>query len=448
MRGEGRASMEESGWDLAIVGGGAAGLMAAIFAARSAPPEARIVLLEGSADGGRKILISGGGRCNVLPSRLDPRQYSTASSANTLKKILLSWPLAEQRKFFEDDLGVPLKLEPETGKLFPVSDRARDVRDALVAKAREAGVHLRFGTRLVGLERQEAEPTEWVLQVEAAGKGREELRARRVLLATGGISVPATGSDGLGLRLLEALGHTLHPLYPALTPLLADPPVHADLAGVSLEVTLTAPQERGRPEVRGGFLFTHRGYSGPGVLNLSHWAVRSKASPHPAALRVRWTHDDAEVWAQRLREGAEARGGVSIQSLLVERLPRRLVDRILTEAGVTGDRILARLTREDRQRLSEALGNYRLPWTGDEGARKAEVTGGGVDLSEVDPRTLESRKLPGLFLAGELLDAFGPIGGYNFAWAWATGRLAGEGAAASLWAARPETEPESPRFGS
>ncbi len=411
--------------DLVVVGGGAAGFMAAIFAAEHAPRGTRILLLERSRDGGRKILISGGGRCNVLPSRLDPRWYHTDSSSNTLKKLLLAWPLREQRRFFEGNLGIPLKLEEETGKLFPVSDRARDVRDALVERVRGAGVEIRFGTSMEGLEPAGGG---WQLALD----GGEVLEAPLVLLATGGLSVPATGSDGTGLRLVERLGHTLHPLYPALTPLLAQPPVHAELAGVSLDLTLTAPDSPGKPEARGGFLFTHRGYSGPAVLDLSHLAVRSRGTPRPAEIRVRWTHETPEAWDARLVDAARERGGIGVATLLRERLPQRLADRLLGEVGVPLDRTVARLPRDERRTLAEALGAYLLPWTGDEGYRKAEVTGGGVSLAEVHPRTLESRVRPGLFLCGELLDAFGPIGGFNFAWAWATGRSAGLGAAARI----------------
>ncbi len=412
--------------DLVVVGAGAAGLMAAIAAGEATPPGTRILLLERSRDGGRKILISGGGRCNVLPSRLDPRWYFTDSSPHTLKKLLLAWPLAAQRRFFEGDLGIPLKLEEETGKLFPVSDRARDVRDALVDRALRAGVRVLFETSLLGLAQQE--DGSWRVSLEGGGG----FRSRVVLLATGGLSVPATGSDGTGLRLLEGLGHTLHPLYPALTPLLADPPVHRELAGVSLDLTLAAPGEPAKPEARGGFLFTHRGYSGPTVLDLSHFAVRSRGTEHPVELLVRWTNDTEEVWDQRLQEAARVRGGSTMAAILRERLPQRLADRLLEEAEVPVDRSPARLSREERRRLAAALGAYPLPWTGDEGYKKAEVTGGGVSLAEVEPRTLESRLCPGLFLCGELLDAFGPIGGFNFAWAWATGRTAGLGAAARL----------------
>jgi predicted Rossmann fold flavoprotein len=411
--------------DLVVVGGGAAGLMAAIFAAEHAPRGTRILLLERSRDGGRKILISGGGRCNVLPSRLDPRWYHTDSSSNTLKKLLLAWPLRDQRRFFEGSLGIPLKLEEETGKLFPVSDRARDVRDALVERVQGAGVEIRFGTSMEGLEPAGGG---WNLAL----TGGEVLEASLVLLATGGLSVPATGSDGTGLRLLETLGHTVHPLYPALTPLLAQPPVHAELAGVSLDLTLTAPDSPGKPEARGGFLFTHRGYSGPAVLDLSHLAVRSQGTPRPAQIRVRWTHETPEAWDARLLDAARERGGIGVATLLRERLPQRLADRLMGEVGVPLDRTVARLPRDERRTLAEALGAYLLPWTGDEGYRKAEVTGGGVSLAEVHPRTLESQVRPGLFLCGELLDAFGPIGGFNFAWAWATGRSAGLGAAARI----------------
>jgi predicted Rossmann fold flavoprotein len=411
------------GRPVVVVGAGAAGLMAAIFAGR-AQPGGGVILVERSRDGGRKILISGGGRCNVLPSELEPRHYVTDSSPHTLRKLLLDWPLEEQQAFFERDLGVPLALEPESGKLFPVSNRARDVRDALVRAAREAGVRILFERSVEGLEPPGATAS-WRVHLDRG----ETLAARAVVLATGGLSVPATGSDGTGLRLVEALGHAVHPVYPALTPLLADPPVHAGLAGVSMEAGVAARGIRGRPgegrpRVSGGFLFTHRGYSGPAVLNISHFAVKARAEGRAQVLEVAWSGEDAETWEARLQEASSGNVG----PLLRRVLPQRLVERLLEEVGIPPDRALARLRREERTRLVAALAAYPLPWTGDEGYRKAEVTGGGVDLGEVDPRTLESRIHPGLYLCGELLDAFGPIGGYNFAWAWATGRRAGQAA--------------------
>lgn len=403
-----------------VVGAGAAGLVAATFAATGG---ARVLLVEGTRDGGRKILISGGGRCNVLPSRLDPALYHTTSSPNTLRKILLSWPLAEQRAFFTGQLGIPLQLEEETGKLFPASNRARDVRDGLVGFARASGARLIFGRRTIDLLPPTAtEPWRVVLQ------GEEVLPCRAVVLATGGLSVPNTGSDGAGIAILRRLGHTIHETYPALTPLLADPPPHADLAGVSLRVRLRVPQQRGEARSEGGFLFTHRGYSGPSVLDVSHHAVLAARDARPQPILAQWTELDAAAWDLRLRDAA----GGTVGPLLRRHLPARLADRLLLETGISPERPLAQLRRGERTSLVDALSRYSLPWTGDEGYRKAEVTGGGVSLAEVNPRTLESRLHPGLYLCGELLDAFGPIGGYNFAWAWATGRAAGIGAAGGV----------------
>ena len=405
-------------YPIIVVGAGAAGLMAAIFAASTAPEP--VVVLERTRDGGRKILISGGGRCNVLPSRIEPGEYVTASSPNTLKKLLLDWPLAEQREFFEQELEIPLRLEAETGKLFPASNRARDVRDGLVRRAREGGVEFQFESAVSNLLPPPDLETPWTVILE----GGANLPARKVILASGGLSVPATGSQGEGLRILARLGHTVNPLYPALTPLLATPPVHAELAGLSLEVTLSSPGGRERKEARGGFLFTHRGYSGPVVLDLSHLATLARMQGVPREILVQWSHQPPEEWDARLREEPSLR----VRAVLRRELPARLADRLMEEASVDPETPLAQLRREDRVRLATLLGAYPLPWSGDEGYRKAEVTGGGVDLSEVHPRSLESRIHPGLHLCGELLDAFGPIGGYNFAWAWATGRRAGIGA--------------------
>jgi predicted Rossmann fold flavoprotein len=403
-----------------VVGGGAAGLVAAIFAGSRG---SRVLLLERMKDGGRKILISGGGRCNILPGGLEESRFVTDSSPNTLRKMLRSWPLPEQRRFFEREVGLALELEEETGKLFPASNRARDVRDGLQNLARERGVEIRTSSSVERVVPGEAGG--WIAELDSG----DRFAGAVAILATGGLSVPATGSDGTGLRIAAGLGHELHTMYPALTPLTAEPHRHAELAGVSLDVQLTGDYGSDSLATSGGFLVTHRGYSGPSVLNLSHLAVRSRITGADRALiRVQWTELDAGGWSSLLQ--AERRGTVA--SLLRKRLPVRLAESLLSEATIPGERTLAQLRRDERKRLIQVLTAYELPWTGDEGYRKAEVTGGGVALEEVDPRTLESRRSPGLYFCGEMLDAFGPIGGYNFCWAWATGRAAGVAAADSL----------------
>ncbi len=401
-----------------VAGAGAAGLVAAIFAAERGP----VVVVERTRDGGRKILISGGGRCNVLPAALEPHRFATDSPRHLLRAMLRAWPLAAQREFFEGDVGVPLKLDSETAKLFPVSDRARDVRDGLIALARRRGVEFQFETSVTDLARS---PDGWRVETSRGG-----IDARAVVLATGGLSVPATGSDGAGIQLAAALGHVVHPTYPALTPLVAEPPAHASLAGVSLPVRIRAKWRGKTTEASGGFLFTHRGYSGPAVLDVSHIAVRSRLEgdgpADRAVLRVAWSALDANDWARDLG----GFGGLAV-TLVARRVPQRLAERLVQDAGVPRGRRAAELRRNERTALVDALTGFDLPWTADEGYKKAEVTGGGVALDEVDAHTLESRRHTALFLCGELLDAFGPIGGHNFAWAWSTGRAAGLGAAQS-----------------
>ncbi len=398
---------------IVVVGAGAAGAMAAIFAASAG---ADTVLLESTPDGGRKILISGGGRCNILPARLDESRFVTDSSVHTLRHIVRSWPLAEQITFFERELGLPLVEEVASGKLFPVSNRARDVRDGLLRLAGKRGVRFRPNATVTG-----AAPGDSGWQVELASG--EPLKADAVILATGGLSVPKTGSDGRGLRIAEQLGHTVHATYAALTPLTAVPPPFGHLAGVSLPVTITARDGRRAATASGGFLFTHQGYSGPAVLDVSHVAVRSTPGS-PAQIRVRWTEMTEPEWEAALRP----EGTRSVLGTLRGRLPERLAEALIAVADVEASRPLAQLRREERRRLVETLVRGTLPWTGHEGYKKAEVTGGGVSLAEIDSRSMESRRHRGLFLCGEMLDAFGPIGGYNFLWAWVTGRAAGLGA--------------------
>jgi predicted Rossmann fold flavoprotein len=400
-----------------VIGAGAAGTMAAIFAATAG---ADTTLVERSADGGRKILISGGGRCNVLPARVDESRFVTDSSPNLMKKLVRAWPLAAQRAFFEDTLGIPLAEETESAKLFPVSNRARDVRDGLMGYARQQGVRMRFETHVTAVA-----PTVsgWSVSLETG----ETLHGDAVIVATGGLSVPATGSDGDGLRFVAAMGHEMHPTYAALTPITAEPSAYTALSGVSLAVSLTARSEARSAQSHGGFLFTHRGYSGPSVLDVSHVLVRARVEQTPATLKVQWTALGEPQWEAALKP----HGVRTVLGALRAELPDRLATVLLDVARVDVTRTLSELRRDERLRLIETLVRGDLPWNGDEGYKKAEVTGGGVALGEVHPRTMESRRQRGLFLCGEVLDAFGPIGGYNFHWAWSTGRAAGLGAASA-----------------
>ena len=221
-----------SALSVAVIGAGAAGLVAAAFAAQSG---AKTILIERTKDGGRKILISGGGRCNVLPSVLAPERFVTDSPAHLLRGMLRAWPLHEQRAFFENDLQIPLALEEESGKLFPRSNKARDVRDGLVAFAQSQGVEVRFDTTVTDLT--VGQPPSGGFTI-ATSQG--DLACDRVVLATGGLSVPTTGSDGTGLDIARKFRHRMIDTYPALTPLLGSDPAHASLSGVSLDVRLLA----------------------------------------------------------------------------------------------------------------------------------------------------------------------------------------------------------------
>lgn len=389
-----------------MIGAGAAGLVAASFAAAAG---AETLLIERTKDGGRKILISGGGRCNVLPSALSPERFITDSPPHLLRGMLRAWPLHEQRRFFEEELQIPLALEEESGKLFPRSNRAKDIRDGLVSFAQSKGVTVRFETMV-----QDITPSNGEFLISTS---QGDVRCGRLVVATGGLSVPTTGSDGLGLDIVRRLGHQMVDVYPALTPLLDDSESHAGLAGVSLNVRLRAKIANKVTETFGGFLFTHRGYSGPSVLDLSHLTARGERP----VIRAQWADRTSAQWEMDLAPAVSA----AVATIVARRVPARLAEHLVAKSGIPADRRTSSLKRSERIALIESLISYPLPWSGNEGYKKAEVTGGGVALGEVDPKTLESRRTPGLYLCGEMLDAFGPIGGHNFSWAWATGRAAG-----------------------
>lgn len=419
-------------WSVAVIGAGAAGILAAIFAARRG---ARVVLLESRPAPGAKIRVSGGGRCNVLPSHVDLDDFDTGGSRMAMRNVLFSWPLGEVRRFFTDELAVPLKTET-TGKMFPVSDRSRDVIEALLRECAGSGVTLQGGARVVALRPEESGGERAFAVKTASGS---VVWARRVVLATGGLSLPKTGSDGGGLALARALGHSVRATYPALVPLLASDPGWGELTGMSLRARLRAVAGgRTLDEREGDFLFTHRGFSGPVVLDMSRHVARPGAAggttgagsvgttgAEAVGLEAAWLGSAAPDWERMFL----ARKNREVGFVVARFLPRRLAERLCGLAALPAARTTSQLTRDERARLLGVLRACPLGIAGNEGYATAEVTGGGIPLEEIGTRTLESRLVPGLHLCGEMLDVVGRIGGYNFLWAWVTGRKAGEGAA-------------------
>ena len=384
-----------------MVGAGAAGLMAAIQAGRRGE---KVVALDSAKHLGAKILVAGGGRCNVTHHAVDETAFS-GSTPPAIRRVLARFPVEATLAFFAE-LGVRLKRE-DTGKLFPATDRARTVLDALLAAAAAAGVELAHPFR-VETVRQTAEGF-------SISGPAGTVEARRVVLATGGMALPRSGSDGHGYAIARSLGHTTTArIFPALVPLtLARGSFARELPGVACEATVTVRSGSGRRlvEMRGSLLCTHTGLSGPVVLDVSRHLAAARADDADAHLTISWVERVEPDQAL----GAWLRG----------ELPVRLADALLAEARVDPASRWERLSRDDRRRLETTLTAWRAPVTGDLGFAKAEVTAGGVPLSEVRLTTMESRRTPGLFLCGEILDVDGRIGGFNFQWAWASGYVAG-----------------------
>jgi len=405
--------------DVVVVGAGAAGLMAAIQARRH--HRARSVLvLDGARTLGAKILIAGGGRCNVTHDYVDETAFA-GSTRPAIRNVLRRFDVPTTVAFFAQ-LGVELKRE-ETGKLFPVTDRARTVLNALLDETRRSGAVIRFPRRVLAIDRDGGE---FVISGDWG-----DVRAACVVIATGGRSIPKSGSDGYGYQLVQALGHSITPLVtPGLVPLTL-PRDHflCGLAGITLDATLEVRSGTGKRLVSftDSTLLTHFGISGPSALDISRYYLHARAGDADAALFANWLPaaktDAPDTELQSL-------GSRGVLAWARERLPERLARALCEHAGVDSAVRADRLPRSQRQALVAATTNFRLPVTGSRGYGFAEVTAGGVPLSEVHLGTLQSRVCPGLYLCGEICDVDGRIGGYNFQWAWASGFVAGMAAGA------------------
>jgi predicted Rossmann fold flavoprotein len=460
--------------DVAVVGAGPAGMMAALAAAEGAglgaagpgpagtvPAARRVVILEQLDRPGARLLATGGGRCN-LTNTLEARDFAKrfGRAGAFIRHAITELDPEALREFF-GALGVETVAE-EGGAVYPFTHSALTVQQAMVNRCRELGVQILAGTEAKDLLLRDGAVVGLVLAggsvdgdpggAEAANRAETHpprvLEASRVIVACGGRSYAELGGTGGGYALARTAGHEIVEPTPALVDLRTKETWSASCAGISiaaarLSIDLPrAPRARsagpgqahskgpGQSSVTGDVLFTHEGLSGPAALDLSGDVVERLRHRGEVPIRLEiWPGETPQQWQGRLDEWRVSAGRRAVRGLVAERMPARLAAAICDLSGVGPDATAAHLDSRQSRSLAEALAGLRLTATGSGGFQKAMVTRGGVDLRDVDARTMASRLVKGLFFAGEVLDVDGPCGGFNLQWAFASGRLAGLSAA-------------------
>ncbi len=402
--------------DVVVVGGGPAGMMAAITAAQRGK---RVVLLEHERFCGRKLRITGKGRCNVC-NHCDVRTFLQNVPVNPkfLYSALNRFPPDETMTFFES-LGVPLKVE-RGSRVFPVSDNAHDVAKALEEAMRRSGVRIVY------------ENAEEILTEEGRVSGVRTsagaIRCRSALLATGGLSYPLTGSTGDGYRMARVLGHTVTPLRPSLVPLESGDAFCAEMQGFSLKnVRLTLLDRAGRAVYSelGEMMFTHFGVTGPLVLSASAHMHDEEKGPYALSIDLKPGLDEKKLDARILRDFEKYRNR-DFANALTDLAGKTMIPVLVRRSGIPPDTKVNSVTRAQRLALIRLFKAFTVSISAARPVEEAIVTSGGVSVREVDPHSMESRIVPGLFFAGEILDTDAYTGGFNLQIAWSTGRLAGE----------------------
>ncbi len=409
-----------------VIGAGAAGLMAALGAAENG---ADVCLLEKMAAPGRKILITGKGRCNFT-NRCELADFPKFFPTNGafLYSALRAFDNQDLIDFFMNR-GVPSKVE-RGGRLFPVSDKAADIVEALTQAVRRAGVRILTNRPVQSIRTKNG-------RVSGVVAGAETLPADSVVLATGGLSYPGTGSSGDGYRMAKELGHTVTPLAPALVPLEAVESWVKELQGLSLKnvEALVRVNDRKVDGDFGEMLFTHYGISGPIILSLSQAVSKAlKQTPKPE-IYVEVNLKPAltpEILDKRLQRDFSAFSRKQFKNALGELLPAKMIPVIIQLSGIAPEKFVNQITREERAHLVDLLQNLRVSIRGTRPVAEAVVTSGGVEVKEIQPKTMESRLVGGLFFAGEIMDVDGYTGGFNLQAAFSTGFVAGRAAARSI----------------
>jgi len=415
---------------ICIIGAGPAGLMAAIHAALAGAPS---MVVETNATAGRKLLLTGGGRCNFTHAG-DPQEIARAfgEAGRFLRHSLYELSPDTIREFFRAR-GLASTVEPD-GCVFPTRNQAADVRDILVKECERLGARLVYRSRATDMTGSDSG---FVIRVED-----ERLAASEVILATGGVSWPQTGSRGDGYRFAAHLGHTIIAPKPSLVPLITRETWPGELAGVSLpDVQIGTTVNGRRLTADGHMLFTQNGIGGPAALDLSRLLADELDEKSPGVdirIDVLPGMDEAQL-DRLLQQRLHAYPKKTIANILSELVPRQFARTLCRLAECDGDLPAGQIFREQRKRLVGTIKKLPLCITGTEPISKATVTRGGVCRDEIDPRTMESKVCPGLFFAGEVIDLDGPCGGYNLQMCWSTGALAGRSAARSLLSTSPPT---------
>ena len=404
--------------DLIVIGGGAAGMMAALTAARGG---ASVALMERNPKLGRKLYITGKGRCNVtnhcsVQEVLD----STPRNSRFLYGAVTRTPPAWVEDFFQQE-GVPLKVE-RGNRVFPESDRAADIIDALVRALRRSRVEI-LQDRALHILTQDG-------MVSGVAGERGEYPCQSVIMATGGASYPATGSTGDGYEMARELGHTVVDVKPSLVPLEAEGDLCPRMQGLALKnVVLKVKNRKNKVQFQeqGELLFTHFGLSGPLVLSASAHLRDFDKDAYRAVIDLKPALDEEKLDARLVRELSE-NANKDMQNVAASLVPRLMIPVVLELSGIPPERKAHDVTKGERRRLLETLKGFTIPIRGPRPIAEAIVTSGGIKVGEIEPKSMASKKVSGLFFAGELIDVDAYTGGFNLQIAWATGRAAGEGA--------------------
>ena len=406
---------------VAIIGGGAAGLLAGITAAQNG---AEVTIYEKMRQPGKKMLITGKGRCNITNACEIPDFVKNLPGNGRFLNSALHRFTNDDIVFLLESNGLPTKVE-RGGRIFPVSDKAKDVVDTLVKIFTENGGKLQTETKVIDIISKDGKVT-GVKTINGV------YPADCIILAAGGASYPGTGSDGGGAKLAAKLGHTIVPLKPSLVPLESDYPYVDDLQGLSLrnvQATLTADGEKIGSEF-GEMLFTHFGVSGPIILSLSNLAAQALSAGKDVELHLdlKPALSEEKLDARIQRDFAQYSRKQLVNGMK-DLLPQRLIPVVCDMAYLDEEKYINQISREERHRLLSALKNFCVPITATRPLAEAIVTAGGVSVKEINPKTMESKLIKGLYFAGEVMDVDGYTGGYNLQAAFSSGHAAGEAAA-------------------